>query len=91
MDTIERDIKIVRLTQQVDDALPAPLPTPEEARRRRIASGLSEEAMGALAGGVTPTTVSRWELGKRTPRGETRERYADVLNLLQARLEARSP
>lgn len=49
-----------------------------EARRLRVASGLS---LGDIARdvGVGVSTVSRWETGQRSPRGEAALRYAGVL------------
>lgn len=32
--------------------------------------------------GVTPATVTRWELGQRTPRSDDAERWAELLRKL---------
>jgi len=50
-------------------------------RRLRIGVGLTYEDI-ADAFGVTSTTICRWELGHRTPRGEHLERYAELLQRL---------
>lgn len=55
-----------------------PLPPPAERRRRREAFGISLVALGGEVG-VTAAAMSRYETGKREPRGEVRERYAEVL------------
>jgi transcriptional regulator with XRE-family HTH domain len=58
------------------------LPDPETCRyfRRRVRA--SQRSV-AKAAGVTVMTVSRWENGSRTPRGETLARYLDVLDQLE--------
>jgi|BarGraNGADG00212_1021973.scaffolds.fasta_scaffold07178_3 transcriptional regulator with XRE-family HTH domain len=48
------------------------------AKLRREKSGLSQvETAGVV--GVVPTTISRWESGKRTPRGSAGIRYGRLL------------
>jgi len=54
-----------------------------EARRRRMAAGLSLSEV-ARPCGVEPSTVWRWETGKRRPRGQEAARYLGVLTLLPA-------
>jgi DNA-binding transcriptional regulator YiaG len=44
----------------------------------RSAAGLSQGELARLIG-VEPATVSRWEAGKRCPRGEAALRYAEIL------------
>src|SRR6478752_1343587 len=56
----------------------APLPSPKERRRLRVARSLSEEQVAA-AMGVTPATVRSWEAGRASPRGRKREAYAKLI------------
>lgn len=58
------------------------LPAPQERRRLREACGLSQAEVGAVIG-VTRSTVSRWETGRREPRPNLAHRYADVLDRLR--------
>lgn len=62
------------------------LPPPKLARAIREAAHLSQ---GRLAQelGVGRVTVTRWELGTRTPRGALRMAYAELLAALSAALE----
>lgn len=53
-----------------------------EARRARIAVGLSQSEI-AEACGVARPTISAWETGTRTPRGAAALRWADVLDRLK--------
>jgi DNA-binding transcriptional regulator YiaG len=55
-----------------------------EARRIRERAGLSlgEVARGL---GVSPSTLHRWEGGKRSPRGEAALRYWQLLRRLMGR------
>lgn len=55
--------------------------TSGEARRVRIAAGLSYREAGAGCG-VSLTTVYRWENGMRAPRGEVAIRYLAILEAL---------
>lgn len=58
------------------------LPTPAMARELRLAAGLSQ-ARVARELGVTSVTVSRWEAGDRTPRGDLLVAYADLLDTIR--------
>lgn len=58
------------------------LPTPAMCRALREAAGVSAAQVAAPVG-VTRQTVSKWELGTRTPRGEHLRRYLDVLDALR--------
>jgi transcriptional regulator with XRE-family HTH domain len=58
-----------------------------EARRRRIAAGFSLSEVAAAAG-ADPSSVWRWETGRRRPRGKAALRYLRVLDSLAA-LETR--
>ncbi|MFD9793410.1 helix-turn-helix domain-containing protein [Streptomyces sp. NPDC059070] len=62
-----------------------PLPEPDERRRLRERANLSK-AQVARALSVSPSTVGGWESG-RDPSGETRTRYAYLLDGLRAKLE----
>jgi len=57
------------------------LPTPRMRRAIRESSGLSGAEL-ARALKVVPQTVSNWERGSRTPRGEMLEAYVAVLEAL---------
>ena len=58
------------------------LPSPAVARAIRDAAGVSQQQLADELG-VNRVTVARWELGERTPRGELRLRYTDLLDELQ--------
>nr|WP_223183669.1 MULTISPECIES: helix-turn-helix transcriptional regulator [unclassified Streptomyces] len=64
----------------------AELPAPEERVRLRETARLTK-AQVARALGVSPSTLTGWETG-REPSGETRTRYAYLLDGLRTRLEA---
>ncbi|WP_309049738.1 helix-turn-helix transcriptional regulator, partial [Streptomyces sp.] len=63
----------------------AELPAPGERIRLRESARLTK-AQVARALGVSPTTLAGWEAG-REPSGETRTRYAYLLDGLRARLD----
>lgn len=78
----------------IDSLLAAVAPTPElpDARVRRQLreqAGLSK-AQVARALGVSPSTVTGWEAG-RDPSGDTRTRYAYLLDGLAAKLAPTKP
>ena len=54
---------------------------PALARDLRLRAGLSQNEVGAALG-VSHAAVSRWESGKRLPRGDLAERF--LLLLMQA-------
>jgi DNA-binding transcriptional regulator YiaG len=54
------------------------------ARRIRLKAGASLAEV-AIPIGVSKSTVLRWEVGERRPRGEPALKYADVLDALEAR------
>lgn len=58
------------------------LPAPAMAREVRRAAGISQARI-AQELGVTPMTVSRWESGSRSPRGEMLVAYVELLDLLR--------
>jgi transcriptional regulator with XRE-family HTH domain len=62
------------------------LPTPSVRRALRVSAGLSLETVAGLLG-VHKTAVSRWERGRREPRGDLRSRYAVVLSELREALK----
>ncbi|WP_406474225.1 helix-turn-helix domain-containing protein [Streptomyces sp. NBC_01615] len=55
-----------------------PMPGPHELRRLRKAKSLTQADVAARVG-VTRETVRSWETGRTTPRGSTREAYAQLL------------
>jgi transcriptional regulator with XRE-family HTH domain len=58
------------------------LPSPVAARAIRIDAGVTQREL-ANELGVDRVTVARWELSERTPRGELRLRYAQLLEQLR--------
>jgi DNA-binding XRE family transcriptional regulator len=58
------------------------LPSPPVRRAIRVAAGLPQEAV-ARAIEVSRATVTRYELGVREPRGDTRRRYAEALQRMR--------
>jgi DNA-binding transcriptional regulator YiaG len=61
-----------------------------EARRLRKAARLSQPEVAAACG-TTPSAVSRWERGRRTPRGAAARRYAAIIVGLAKRAGERDP
>jgi transcriptional regulator with XRE-family HTH domain len=59
------------------------LPPPSIRRLLRERAGLSQEAIANVLG-VTRPTVTRWELGARTPRNAALVRYSELLDRLAA-------
>jgi transcriptional regulator with XRE-family HTH domain len=51
----------------------------------RRSAGMSQEDVAAVVG-VTRPTVTRWEQGKRTPRGEQLRGYVELLERLAEEL-----
>lgn len=65
---------------------PASLPAPATRKRLREAYGLTQ-AQVAETCGVKPGTVSAWESSRGlSPRGSTRETYAEILRRIAERL-----
>jgi transcriptional regulator with XRE-family HTH domain len=58
------------------------LPQAKVRRSIREAAGVSQRAVAEELG-VSAMTVSRWEDGSRTPRGELAERYGRLLGELR--------
>ncbi len=58
------------------------LPSPEVRRALRVDAGVSQEDI-ARAVGVRRETVSKWETGQRTPRGQLLIDYVEALRALQ--------
>lgn len=58
------------------------LPSPDERRAIREAAGVSQAAIGLILG-VRPSTVTRYETGSRSPRGEMAVAYLRVLDRLR--------
>jgi DNA-binding transcriptional regulator YiaG len=59
------------------------LPAPGVCRAIREAAGVSQQQLADELG-VDRVTIARWELSLRSPRGELRRRYTDLLEELQA-------
>ncbi|WP_170856790.1 helix-turn-helix domain-containing protein [Geodermatophilus africanus] len=59
-----------------------------EARRIRLASGISQGKMAAELG-VSVSAIHRWERGERVPRGRAATDYAALLLRLRGMLESR--
>ena len=57
------------------------LPPPAVRKALRLASGLTLQEVASVIG-VTRSAVQRWETGKRTPSGELRVQYAELLGEL---------
>jgi transcriptional regulator with XRE-family HTH domain len=58
------------------------LPPPAVARAIRDAAGVSQQQLADELG-VNRVTIARWELGTRTPGGQLRLRYFDLLEQLR--------
>jgi DNA-binding transcriptional regulator YiaG len=58
------------------------LPPPVVAKAIRAAAGVSQQRLADELG-VCRVTVARWEIRARTPRGEIRLRYVDLLDQLR--------
>ena len=69
----------VRLTRR--------MPSPEAARKIRLAAGLTQWRMAAELG-VHRVTFARWELGSSRPTTPQRLKYAELLAALQQELES---
>jgi len=57
------------------------LPAPHLRRLIRRRSGVTQQEMALLLG-VSRPSVTRWETGSRTPRGEVLGRYVELLEIL---------
>ncbi|WP_030460224.1 helix-turn-helix domain-containing protein [Kitasatospora sp. NRRL B-11411] len=64
-----------------------PLPEPAERERLRVAYGLGK-AETAQALGISASTLTAWEQGRRDPQGEGRAAYARLLEGIAAQLVA---
>jgi DNA-binding transcriptional regulator YiaG len=71
----------VTLDELLDRKRKDQLPPPEQRRALRHLHELTESDVGAVVGAAT-SSVSRWETGKREPRGEQRRRYRELLEQL---------
>lgn len=60
------------------------LPVPIARRAVREQAGLTQHDLAGELG-VRPSTISRWESGVRTPRGEALVRYVRLLKELESR------
>jgi transcriptional regulator with XRE-family HTH domain len=58
------------------------LPAPDVRRLLRERAGLTQTEAGEFLA-VLPSTVSRWESGQRTPRGDRLDRYLQLLERLR--------
>jgi transcriptional regulator with XRE-family HTH domain len=59
------------------------LPDPATRRLIRVTAGVSQAELAAAIG-VRGASLSRWETGRRHPRGQVRDRYAHALEELRA-------
>jgi transcriptional regulator with XRE-family HTH domain len=59
------------------------LPDPDACRLIRERAGLTQRELAGVIG-VSRATVSRWESGRRIPRGPTLRRYLDALDVMAA-------
>ena len=80
--TLRQELERSAMRRQIEKALPAPLPEPDERVRIRVSAGVSQRALADVIG-VTGVACHRYEHGQRTPRGETRRRYAEALAMLR--------
>jgi DNA-binding transcriptional regulator YiaG len=72
----------------IDELLELPgLLADGRARQLRVSAGLSTVAL-AQELDVSPSCVTRWELGLRLPKGANARRYAKLLRRLAARESA---
>ena len=71
---MRRAVQIVKIREQAQSG---------EARAVRKHAGLSLAEVGSDIG-VHASTVQKWELGQRSPRGENAIRYASLLGRLSA-------
>lgn len=62
-----------------------PLPHPDQRAHLRRALGIKQLDVAAAVG-VSTQTVWAWENGRSKPRGEHRQRYAELLAAMQERL-----
>jgi transcriptional regulator with XRE-family HTH domain len=63
------------------------LPGPEARRLLREEVGVTQADVAALLDS-TPSSVSRYESGARTPRGATLERYVEILDRFREEIGA---
>jgi len=61
---------------------PVPLPPPAERRALRVLGNTTQRELGQIIG-TSRAAVTRYEGGTREPRGDTRRRYAEVLEVLR--------
>lgn len=66
----------------IDEVIASRLPPPEARRAIRLAAGVAVKRFAAEVQ-VHRTTLIRWENGTQEPRGEARQRYAQLLNALR--------
>lgn len=74
----EQAVDLVRISRQRD------LAASGTGRAIRLAARLSQEEIAQVLG-VTRATVSRWENGLRTPRGDDAIAYGELLEVLMCR------
>ena len=66
----------------IDEVRARRLPSAKTRRAIRLAAGVSQSRMAEELG-VHRLTFVRWESGEHEPRGENRERYAELLASLR--------
>jgi transcriptional regulator with XRE-family HTH domain len=62
------------------------LPSPERRAQLRRDAGITQDALAEILG-VTRSTLTYWESGKRNPSGASLTRYLEALNAMAAATE----
>jgi transcriptional regulator with XRE-family HTH domain len=75
-------ISIEEALQRAADRRGSVLPTPALRRLLREDADLTQQDLADIVG-VQRASIARYELSLREPRGEVRERYAEILRGLQ--------
>jgi predicted transcriptional regulator len=87
MSTDRRPLQIKRAIQRAREARLLALPTPRQLRAIRELSGTTQREIAQMTAErsgepVTRAAVAHYEAGRRSPRGERRLAYAEVLKEL---------
>lgn len=81
--------RLVRMGVEINQKGPASwrmILTGQECREARVSKSMSQEDLATLSG-VTVSTISNFETGRRTPRPNTQEKLASALGLKSGRGE----
>jgi transcriptional regulator with XRE-family HTH domain len=62
------------------------LPPPERRAQLRKDAGITQDALAEILG-VTRSTLTYWESGKRNPSGASLTKYIEALNAMAAELD----